>query len=145
MEPRTPDTSTPGTSSPDTSAPEKQAFSQEAPVGGNPTQDIMTQDIMTQDIPTQDIPTHDLPFKDDPILEGAVLAGVSKPARPKGPHAAPVVLGLVALAMAALIIANETTGLRVDWSRLGPGAIVGLGVLLVVLGAVGLVRRRDDG
>lgn len=69
---------------------------------------------------------------------------VSAPARPKGPNAAPVVLGLVALVLAALIIANETMGLRVDWSRLGPGAIVGIGLLLVVLGAVGLVRRHDD-
>ncbi len=69
---------------------------------------------------------------------------VSAPARPKGPNAAAVVLGLVALLMAGLIIANETMGLKVDWSRLGPGAIVGVGLLLVVLGGIGLVRRHDD-
>jgi len=55
-----------------------------------------------------------------------------------------IVLGLLALAIAGLIIGNETMGLRVDWSRLGPGAIVGTGLLFVVLGAVGLVRRHDD-
>jgi hypothetical protein len=69
----------------------------------------------------------------------------SAPTRPKGPNAAPVVLGLVALAFAALIIAAETMDLKVDWSRLGPGGIVGVGALLVVLGAIGLVRRHDDG
>ena len=116
-------------STPDTSAPETQALPQGAPVGGSPIQDI---------------PTHDIPFQDEPTLESPGPAGVSKPARPRGPHAAPVVLGLVALAMAALVIAGETTSLRVDWSRLGPGAIVAIGVVMVVLGAVGLVRRHDD-
>lgn len=68
----------------------------------------------------------------------------SAPGRPKGPNAAAIVLGLVAMVLAGLIIANETTGLQVDWSRLGPGAIVGIGLLFVVLGAIGLVRRHDD-
>jgi hypothetical protein len=70
--------------------------------------------------------------------------GVGKPARPKGPNASAVVLGLAAVALAALIIVTETMDVRVDWSRLGPGAIVGAGTLLVVLGAIGLVRRHDD-
>ncbi len=69
---------------------------------------------------------------------------VGAPARPKGPNSAAVVLGLVALALAALIIASETMVLQVDWSQLGPGAIVVIGGLLVVLGAIGLVRRHDD-
>jgi hypothetical protein len=70
-------------------------------------------------------------------------AGVSKPVRPKGPNATAMVLGLVALVLAAAIIAGETMDLQVDWSRLGPGAIVGIGVLFVVLGAIGLFRRHD--
>jgi len=48
------------------------------------------------------------------------------------------------MVLAGLIIANETIDLRVDWSRLGPGAIVGIGLVLVVIGAIGLVRRHDD-
>ena len=98
----------------------------------------------TQPLPYGD-PIDDNPVQDRPIQEGAAPASVSKPARPRGPNASAVVLGLVALAMAALIIANETMSLQVDWSRLGPGAIVGVGALLVALGAVGLVRRRDQG
>jgi hypothetical protein len=64
--------------------------------------------------------------------------------RPKGPNASAVVLGLVAIVFAGLVIAKETMGLHVDWSRLGPGGIVGIGVVMVVLGAIGLIRRRDD-
>ncbi len=69
---------------------------------------------------------------------------VSTPARRKGPNVSAIILGLVAVVLAGLIIANETTGLQVDWSQLGPGAIVGIGLLLVILGAIGLVRRHDD-
>jgi len=67
------------------------------------------------------------------------------PTRPKGPNASAVVVGLVAMVLAGLIIAKEVTGLSVNWSRLGPGAIVGIGVLMVLIGAIGLVRRRDNG
>jgi hypothetical protein len=66
------------------------------------------------------------------------------PVRPRGPNTSAVVLGLVAMVLAALIIANEASSLRVNWSQLGPGAIVGIGFVLVVLGAVGLTRRHDD-
>ena len=69
---------------------------------------------------------------------------VSTPARRKGPNVSAIILGLAAMVLAGLIIANETTGLQVDWSQLGPGAIVGIGLLLVILGAIGLVRRHDD-
>ena len=65
--------------------------------------------------------------------------------RPKGPNGSAIVLGLFALALAGLVIATETVSLRVDWLALGPGALVGVGALLVVLGAIGLVRRHDDG
>ena len=81
---------------------------------------------------------------DSPIPDSATPDSGSTSARPKGPNAAAVVLGLVAMVLAGLIIANETIGLQVDWSRLGPGAIVGIGALLVALGAIGLVRRHDD-
>ena len=67
------------------------------------------------------------------------------PARPKGPNASAIVAGLMAIVLGALIIANETTVWNVDWSGLGPGAVVVVGVVLAVIGAVGLVRRHDDG
>lgn len=92
-----------------------------------------------QDSPIQDTPIQQKPNPDNPNQ------GVGKLTRPKGPNAAPIVLGLVALALAALIIVTETMDVRVDWSGLGPGAIVGVGALLVVLGAIGLFRRHEDG
>ena len=69
---------------------------------------------------------------------------VNAPARPKGPNASAIVAGLVAIVLAGLIIVNETTAWNVDWSGLGPGAIVVVGVVLAVIGAIGLVRRHDD-
>ena len=69
---------------------------------------------------------------------------VSAPTRPKGPNASAIVAGLVAIVLAGLIIANETTAWNVDWSGLGPGAIVVVGVVLAVIGAIGLTRRHDD-
>jgi hypothetical protein len=86
----------------------------------------------------------DNPIQDSPSKDRAGKDRVSTPARPKGANASAIVLGVVALAFAALIIAIETMDLAVDWSRLGPGAIVGIGLLLVVLGAIGLRRRHDD-
>jgi hypothetical protein len=65
--------------------------------------------------------------------------------RPSGPNTSAVVVGLVAMVFAGLTIAKETMGLRIDWSHLGPGAIVSIGVVMVVLGAMGLVRRHDRG
>lgn len=69
---------------------------------------------------------------------------VPPPTRPTGPNASPIVFGLVALLFGVLIIADETTDWRLDWSWLGPGAIVVIGVVLLVVGAIGLVRRHDE-
>ena len=118
----------------DANTPATQSFpgdspTEENPIAANPVQDIPAPDISVPDIPVPDIPTRSYP---------------SALARPKGPNAAAVVLGLVAMVLGGLIIANETMGLQVDWSRLGPGGIVGIGLVLVVLGAIGLVRRHDD-
>jgi len=79
-----------------------------------------------------------------PIQDKVKGSAAKAPARPRGPNASAIVVGLVAMVFAGLIIAKETMDVRVDWSRLGPGAIVGIGVVMVVIGAIGLVRRHDD-
>jgi multisubunit Na+/H+ antiporter MnhG subunit len=76
--------------------------------------------------------------------EDVRIQDVGTSTRPKGPNAPTIVLGLVALVLGALIIAKETMNLHIDWSGLGPGAIVAIGFVLVVIGAIGLVRRHDD-
>ena len=80
----------------------------------------------------------------EPIQDDVKAPTATPPARPKGPNASAIVVGLVAMVLAGLVIARETMGLRVDWSRLGPGAIVGIGVVMVVIGAIGLVRHHDN-
>ena len=80
----------------------------------------------------------------NPIQDKVRESAVKAPERPKGPNASAIVVGLVGMVFAGLIIAKETMGVRVEWSRLGPGAIVGIGVVMVVIGAIGLVRRHDD-
>ena len=80
----------------------------------------------------------------NPVQDRVEAPVVKAPARPKGPNASAIVVGLVAIVLAGLIIAKETMDLRLDWSRLGPGAIVGIGVVMAVVGAIGLTRRRDD-
>jgi hypothetical protein len=53
-----------------------------------------------------------------------------------------MVLGLLCLLVAGLVIAREVNGFQVDWTVFGPGAIVGIGVLVLVLGILGLARRQ---
>ena len=108
----------------DANTPATQSFPGDSPIESNPIEGN----------PIAAAPVQDSPAKKEP----------GTAARPKGPNAAAVVLGLVAIVLGGLIIANETMGLEVDWSRLGPGGIVGIGLVLVVLGAIGLVRRHDD-
>ena len=62
--------------------------------------------------------------------------------RARGPHAASMVLGLLCLLVSGLVIAREVNGFRVDWGVFGPAAIVGIGVLVLVLGVLGLARRE---
>ena len=109
----------------DTNTPATQAFSQSNPIQDNPGREGLS-------TPTGGSPS--TPAGGSP----------STPARPKGLNATAIVLGVVALVMAGLVIANETMDLNIDWSGKWPGAIVGVGVLFVVLGAIGLVRRHDD-
>jgi hypothetical protein len=72
-----------------------------------------------------------------------VAESITTPSRPTGPHAPTVLLGLACLVVAALVIADQSADVSVDWSLLGPGAIVGAGGVLVLLGLIGLTRRGD--
>jgi hypothetical protein len=87
----------------------------------------------------------DMQRADKAAADKAAADKVATPARPKGLNAPAIVIGLAALILAGLIIARETLDWRIDWSRMGPGTLVGIGVIMVVIGAIGLIRRHDDG
>jgi hypothetical protein len=100
--------------------------------GGEPLQDTVT----PPNTPAVKAPAVNTPAVKAPAVKAA--------ARPKGPNASALVVGLVAMLIAGLIIAKETMNLHVDWSKLGPATIVGMGVVMVAIGAIGLVRRHDN-
>lgn len=64
------------------------------------------------------------------------------PPRPRGPHAPAIVLGIVCLAVAAVVLAQELGHLSVDWGDVGPLGIIVTGAVLVLLGLVGLLSSR---
>ena len=108
---------------------------------GNPIQDSVKGPEISGAQPTE-------PQAEGPQAKGTSVASPASapqpPTRRTGPNASAIVVGVVAMVFAGLIIAKETMGLRLDWSRLGPGGIVSIGVLMVLIGAIGLVRRHDD-
>lgn len=64
--------------------------------------------------------------------------------RPTGPSWGTVALGLICMIVAAGAIFLELTNIEMDWSLSGPMALIGLGVVLVLVGLAALSRRDDD-
>lgn len=64
------------------------------------------------------------------------------PLAPTGPHVPSLVLGLLGLVFAALVFVDQTTGINVDVARTAPWVIIGLGGVLLIVGALGIGRRR---
>lgn len=58
-------------------------------------------------------------------------------------NTAGVVVGLFCLIVAALVVVREQLDWQVDWEQYGPSALIGLGAVLVILGSLGLARRRS--
>jgi hypothetical protein len=122
------------------------------------TQQLPTQDEGSRG-PAADAPT-DTPESVDTAVFGATTRGQEEatpaatsgtwpppvPPRPTGPHAPAIVLGLICLAVAGIVMAQELGNLSVDWGDVGPLGFVAVGAVLVVLGAVGLVssNRRSS-
>jgi hypothetical protein len=60
----------------------------------------------------------------------------------RGPYVSTVVVGLLCLAVAGLVLAQELGGFTLDWGEIGPLGLVVAGGLLVVLGGIGLLASR---
>lgn len=62
-----------------------------------------------------------------------------------GPAPTTSVLGLLGLLTAIAVLLSQATDLDIPWGVVGPVAVVGAGVLLVVLGLAGLRGQRFRG
>jgi hypothetical protein len=60
----------------------------------------------------------------------------------RGPYVSTAVVGLLCLAVAGLVLAQELGGFTLDWGEIGPLGLVVAGGLLVVLGGIGLLASR---
>jgi len=115
----------------------------------DPTQALPPSSAEPQDAPSAPV-GEDTQRYAEPVTPAAVATpaaspeapAVTAPERPRGPHAAAILLGVFAIAVAALAILRETTHLTVNWSQLGPGSVIVAGLLLLLIGVVGLTRRE---
>ena len=62
-----------------------------------------------------------------------------------GPAPMTSVVGLLGLLTAIAVLVSQATDLAIPWGVVGPVAVVGAGVLLVVLGLAGLRGQRFRG
>jgi len=62
-----------------------------------------------------------------------------------GPAPVTSVVGLLGLLTAIAVLVSQATDLDIPWGVVGPVAVVGAGVLLVVLGLAGLRGQRFRG
>lgn len=74
------------------------------------------------------------------------VPAAAPPASPAPPPASPaigtVLLGLALLALSLSVLVQQLRPQPVDWARIGPYAVIGSGLLLAALGALGLRARR---
>ena len=102
----------------------------------DPTPSDATRAIEVDEAPVWAEPTDARVAADDAGWPPAI------PERPSGPHAPAIVLGLVCLAVASIVLAQEVGSLSVDWGDIGPLGIVAAGALLVLFGLAGLLSSR---
>jgi hypothetical protein len=121
--------------------------------GGAPTTQVPTAQVPTAQVPAAHAPT-DRPTSTGSRISDTPVATEPRPGPPqdrpaepepgpvKGPYLSTVILGIVCLAVAGLVFAQEVAGISIDWGNVGPLGIVLAGAVLVVLGTLGLVASR---
>jgi hypothetical protein len=60
-----------------------------------------------------------------------------------GPAPFPLLLGLLGLVTAVTVLVSEVADLRVPWTDLGPWSVVAVGLVVLVVGAIGLRASRS--
>lgn len=69
-------------------------------------------------------------------------SGIRTDVRPHGPAAGTMIAAVAFLLLAAGAAIVQAREVTVDWSRVGPAALIATGIVLVLAGALGLLRRR---
>jgi membrane associated rhomboid family serine protease len=59
-----------------------------------------------------------------------------------GPHLRTILLGLLLLAAGVAVVATQVADEPIDWSRVGPYAVLSAGALLALAGALAALTRR---
>lgn len=79
----------------------------------------------------------------EPTPEPTYARPASTTAYRRGPAVATILLGLLCLAVAGFAFADQTLDFSVDWARVGPLGVLFGGAVLVLLGVLGMRRRRS--
>ncbi|PRY60066.1 hypothetical protein BCF74_10810 [Knoellia remsis] len=96
-------------------------------------------------IPTEEHRSAPSPEPTAPVPPVAQPPAVAAPAYKSGPAPTTSVIGLLGLLTAIAVIVGQATDLDIRWGVVGPVAVVGAGVLLVVLGLAGLRGQQFRG
>ncbi len=91
-------------------------------------------------------PAPDAALADDPATDLWAPQPAAAQPRRTGPSTPGIVLGILCLAVAGVVMAEELGRLTVNWGDVGPLGVVATGAVLVVLGIIGLLasRRRES-
>ena len=90
--------------------------------------------------------TPDAPGAPDTPVQAAPYRGSSvAPEFRSGPAPTTTIVGLLGLLTTISILVTQATDLDIPWGVVGPVAVVGAGVLLVVLGLAGLRGQQFRG
>ena len=90
----------------------------------------------TQALPHLSVPPTGSAYPHDPALDlGRVTVRT-------GPRPGTVMLGLLALLVAAFAVVRNTTSVRLDFANDGPVIVAGIGVLLLIVGLTGVLLGR---
>lgn len=99
--------------------------------------------MSTPDTPRDETPG---PAADTTLRPATPAAAPAPPPREyvRGPAPFAVVLGVLGLVVAAVTLFTEVVGVDVPWDELGPWSVVGAGLVVLVVGALGLRSSRDQ-
>ncbi len=86
-------------------------------------------------------PTPTTPVPTAAGITGEQSGPIGSPGPTRRINLAGLVIGLFCLVVGVLVIAREQFQWKVDWQLHGPVVLIGAGILLVALGALGLIRR----